>query len=319
MTESIKPYRAPKTYEQYEYLCRIHLIPALGRTQLEKLTPDQVQRLLAAKLSAGLSPASVMRMRAVLRAALNRAMKWGLVTRNVTALTDVPSQESAETTPLSLGQVDKLLTQIQGERFEALYVVALATGLREGEILGLHWRDVDFERRLITVRTQVQRTREGLVVRELKTRGSYATVPMAFFAADALKVHWARQRQERLQVGPRWQECDLVFPSSIGTPMDARNLLRDWHRQRRLLDVPECTFHDLRHTCASILYAKGVAPKEIQAILRQTQLSITMDLYTHIFAEAHYAAADAMDAALQSLPATGGRNTQKTGADASGL
>lgn len=286
LAESIKPYRAPKTYEQYEYLCRMHLIPALGRTRLEKLTPDQVQRLLAAKTTAGLSPASVTRMRAVLRAALNRAMKWGLVTRNVAALTDAPSQNVTETIPLTLDQVDKLLTQIQGARFEALYVVALATGLREGEILGLHWRDVDFEQRLITVRTQVQRTRDGLVVRELKTRGSHATVPLASFAVDALRMHRTQQRQERLQMGPRWHEHDLVFPSSIGTPMDARNLLRDWHRQRRLLGVPECTFHDLRHTCASILYASGVSPKEIQAILRHTQLAITMDLYTHIFAEA---------------------------------
>jgi len=305
LADAIKPYRAPKTHEQYEYLCRVHIIPAIGRTQLGKLTPEQVQRLLATKTAIGLSGASVTRMRAVLRAALNRAVKWGIMSRNVAALTDAPTRERHETVPLTLEQVNRLFKQIQGERLEALYILALATGLREGEILGLQWEDVDFARRTVMIRRQVQRTRDGLMVRELKTRGSHAIVPLASFAAEALHTHRARQEAVRQATSHLWREGGLVFPSSIGTPMEPRNLVRDWHRQRDRLGTPDCTFHNLRHTCASILYSHGVPPKDIQAVLRHSQLSITMDLYTHIFADARHATAEAMDRALRGTRVTG--------------
>lgn len=234
------------------------------------------------------------------RASSPYAVKWGVIARNVALLTDAPEREHHETPPLTLGQVDQLLTQIEGERLETLYIVALATGLREGEILGLRWNDVDFDRRSLTIRTQVQRTREGLIVRELKTRSSHAVVPLATFAAEALRTHRARQDAERGAAGHSWREMGLIFPSSIGTPTEPRNLVRDWHRQRERLGVPSCTFHNLRHTCALILHARGVSPKDIQAVLRHLQLSITMDLYTHIFADARQATADAMDSALRS-------------------
>lgn len=224
----------------------------------------------------------------------------GVVSRNVALLTDAPEREHHETIPLTLDQVDQLLTQIEGERLEALYVVALATRLREGEILGLRWRDVDFARRVLTIRTQVQRTREGLAIRELKTRSSHAVVPLAAFAAEALCVHRVRQGETREAAGHSWRGMGLIFPSSVGTPMEPRNLVRDWHRQRERLNAPSCTFHDLRHICASILHARGISPKDIQAVLRHSQLSVTMDLYTHIFADTQQATAAAMDGVLRS-------------------
>lgn len=193
----------------------------------------------------------------------------------------------------------QLIAQIEGERLEALYIVALATGLREGEVLGLRWSDVDFDREVLTIRTQVQRTREGLVIRELKTRNSHATVPLAAFAAEALDLHRTRQNVAHAAAGQLWRDMGLVFPSSVGTPMEPRDLVRDWHRQRDRLGVSSCTFHDRRHTCAAILHAWGVSPKNIQAVLRHSQLSITMDLYIHIFADAQQATTDAMDKALR--------------------
>ena len=306
LDDVVKPHRAPKTYEQYEYLCRVHIAPALGRIRLDKLTPERIQRFLVGKRTGGLSAETVTRMRAVLRVALERALRWGLVTRNVVDLTDPPRSDPHEVQPLTLDEVQSLFAAVKGDRLEVLYIVAIATGLRQGELLGLRWGDADLEAKAITVRTQVQRVEGKLVLRELKTRSSRAVVPLAPFAVTALRKHRVHQNAERLAADV-WRDYDLVFPTSVGTPIERGNLVQHWHRVRERAKIPPRRFHDLRHTCASLLHAQGVPAKDIQAILRHAQLAITMDLYTHVFAEQRQAAADAMDVALQATAKPGGR------------
>lgn len=315
LTDVVKPHRAPKTYEQYEYLCRVHITPALGRTHLDKLTPERIQRFLVGKRADGLSAETVARMRAVLRVALERALRWGMVMRNAANLTDPPRSDPHEVEPLTLDEVKALFTAVKGDRLEALYVVAVATGLRQGELLGLRWGDVDLEEKTITVRTQVQRVEGKLMLRELKTRSSRAVVPLASFAVTALRKHRVHQNAERL-AADAWHDYNLVFPTSVGTPIERGNLVQHWHRVRERAKIPPRRFHDLRHTCASLLHVQGVPAKDIQAILRHAQLAITMDLYTHVFAEQRRATADAMDIVLQSTVNSGGRKGGRSNAKA---
>lgn len=132
-------------------------------------------------------------------------------------------------------------------------------------------------------------------------------MPLAPFAVDVLRRHRVRQNEDRL-AAESWRDLDLVFPTSLGTPIERGNLVQYWHRVRERAKIPPHRFHDLRHTCASLLHAQGVSPKDIQAILRHAQLAITMDLYTHVFAERQYEAANAMDAVLKSIAKPGGRS-----------
>jgi integrase len=147
----------PRTYEKFESVCRIHIVPNLGRTRLEKLTPDAVQALLSQKLADGFAPQSVRHIRTVLGIALQRAAKWNLVARNVAALTDGPKVERAPIEPLSEAAAQQLLNSITGHRLEALYVMALTVAMRRGEILGLRWTDVDLDARQLRVNQSLQR------------------------------------------------------------------------------------------------------------------------------------------------------------------
>ncbi len=216
--ETAQPGNTPKGREYYASTVRVHLIPALGRIRLDKLTVDQVERMMREEVARGLSPRTATISRNVLHAALNRAIRWGIISRNVAAIAEPPRADVPTARPLTMVEAQRLLKVATGDRLEALIQLTLATGLRRGELLGLHWADVDLERRRISVRTQVQRVDGSLVIRRLKERASHATIPLAPFAVEALRRHRIRQHGERLRAGAAWHECDLVFPTILGTP-----------------------------------------------------------------------------------------------------
>jgi len=315
--ETAQPGNTPKGREYYASTVRVHLIPALGRIRLDKLTVDQVERMMRDEVARGLSPRTATISRNVLRAALNRAIRWGIISRNVAAIAEPPQADLPTARPLTMVEVQRLLKAASGDRLEALIQLTLATGLRRGELLGLHWADVDPERRCIHVRTQVQRVDGTLVVRRLKERASHATIPLAPFAADALRRHRVRQYEERLQAGAAWQDHDLVFPTILGTPTDPRNFHRSWDRLRKAAKITN-RLHDLRHTCATMLHAQGVPAKDIQAILRHAQLSTTMDIYTHIWEGSLQAASDALERLFGGSLQTGGGTSGGTNEKAEG-
>jgi integrase len=301
LEDSVKPSVRPATYSMYWHLTTKHLIPNLDRVPLEKLSPEHVQALLRAKTDEGLAPRTVHHLRALLRIALNRAMRWGLVVRNVAALADSPRIERFDVRMLAPAEAKQLLAAAEDDRLSALYSVALALGLRQGEALGLSWEDVDFEYRRLFVRHGLQRVDGELRLVEPKTRQSRRTVAMPTVVIDALLHHKAGQSQERLLAGTRWRETGLVFTSTIGTPIEVGNLRRSF---RRLLDkacLPRMRFHDLRHSCASLLLVQGVSARVVMETLGHANISITMDTYTHVMPELQRQAADAMDRLL-SLP-----------------
>jgi integrase len=293
------PSVRPRTYASYAQLVRLHLVPGLGRTRLARLRPEDVQAFLNRKLQEGLSPRTVQYLHAVLRRALGQAEKWGLVARNVARLVDPPKVARPEVRPLTAEEARRLLDATRGDRLEALYSVAVAVGLRQGEALGLRWQDVDLDRGLLTVRVQLQRIGGTLQLVEPKSPRSQRTIQLPTVVVQALREHRARQLAERLQAGAAWQEHGLVFTTSIGTPLDARNVVRHFHRLLAKAGLPRMPFHVLRHTAASLLLAQGLDLRVVQQVLGHSQIALTANLYAHVMPVLLREAAERMDALLR--------------------
>lgn len=186
----------------------------MGHHQLGKLEPQVVQAFLNYKLSSGLSPRTVQFLRAILRRALGQALKWGLVTRNVATLVDPPRVIRPEFRCLSPEEAGQFLRAVRGDRLEALYATTLALGLRQGEVLGLRWADVDLDKRTLRVRTALQWLRgDAPKLVEPKTRQSRRTLPLPGMIIDHLRAHRVRQLEDRLKAGDQWvgADWDLVF------------------------------------------------------------------------------------------------------------
>lgn len=302
LEDCVKPTKVPSTYKSYAGHVHHHFIPSLGRIQLTKLTAQHVQRFLKEKLESGLSPRTVQYLRSTLHIALNQAMRWDLVQRNIVSMTDAPRVPRFEITPLSPEQARTFLDAVKGNRLEALYTVAMAVGLRQGEALGLRWQDVDLETGVLNVRYQLQRVDKVLQLVEPKTSQSRRKIGLPRVVVDALREHKLRQLRERHIAGSRWQEWGLVFMSTIGTPLDASSVTRGFKKTLKDIDLPHQRFHDLRHCCASLLLAQGIHPRVVMEILGHSTIVLTMNTYSHVMPAAQREAANSMDAILQSNP-----------------
>jgi integrase len=297
--EGTRPSLRPGTWLRYEEYVRLHVVPALGKVPLARLTPQQLQRLYAERLATGLSPTTVHHLHATLHKALGQAARWGLVARNVADLVDPPRPDHHEMTTLSPEQVRELLAAAAGDRLEALYVVALE-GLRRGEILALRWRDIDLDARTLRVRGSLQPTPDGLRIVEPKTASSRRGVVLSATAVEALRRHRVRQAAERLRLGPAWEDHDLVFANEVGRPIDGRNLVRrGFEPLLARAGLPRVRFHDLRHTAATLLLGQGVHPKIVAEKLGHSQISTTIDLYSHVTPTMQREAAETLDAVLK--------------------
>ncbi len=284
LEEVVKVHNRPKTYQSYEQICRVHLIPSLGRHKLVKLTAAQISAYMASKDAAGQSPRSVNYHRAILRAAINHAKRWDLVTRNVAELVQPRPEKRYEATALTLAQAGQFMAAARDDRLEALFTVALALGLRRGEALGLQWRDVDFAAGTIQVRQQMQFIDGRASLVEPKTDRSRRTIAVPASVLTSLRAHHHRQQFERVAASQRWKgtEWDLVFCTTVGTPCDESNVNRIFKAVLKRAGLPEMRYHDLRHSCGSLLAARGVAPRVAMEILGHSDIRMTMNVYTHV-------------------------------------
>jgi integrase len=215
----------PRTWRRYSEYVRLHLLPTLGDRTLHALKPQEIQALYSLKITQGLSSRSVLHLHRVLHKALAHAHRWGLVTENAADLVEPPRPEPREMRALSPEEARRLLAAASGDRLEALYVLAITTGMRQGEILGLRWRDVDLQARSVRVTGSLQYVRgQGLRVSAPKTARSRRNVLISDFCAAALDRHRAQQDVERGDLD-QWEDNDLVFPNRIGRPIYATNLL----------------------------------------------------------------------------------------------
>jgi len=298
LSDSVRDTVRRSTFVRYESIVRHHINPTLGRLRLAKLTPQHVRALYRQKLDAGLSPRSVQYIHATLKKALRQAVLDSVIPRNVCDAVKPPQVHKNEVTPLTSQQVRALLTAAPGDRLEALFVVAVHTGLRQGELLGLKWRDLDMEGGKLTVQRSL--AFDG-ALNPPKRQNSRRTVKLTRTATEALKSHRARQNKERLKVGGGWSDRDLVFPNRAGKPVDASNLYqRDWKNllERAGLAGYGFTFHALRHTFATTLLRQNVNPKIVQHQLGHATISQTMDTYSHVMPDMGDVAAEALEAAL---------------------
>lgn len=293
--ESMRPTIRLSTWIRYEQLVRLHLIPTLGRLQLSKLTAQQVQALYSTKLQEGLSQTTVRHLHMTLHGALESALRLGLVQRNVCDMVNAPRMRRVEMVTLSPEQARTLLEAARGDRFEAIYTLALTTGMREGELLSLRWRSLDLEQGTLQVRTTIRRTTEGFTVTEAKSARSRRKLLLTPNAVDALRRHREIQLIERAQLAEAWEDNDLVFPNTIGRPVEAGNFLRRHYRPLlKRLGFPPVRFHDLRHTAATLLLLQGIHPKIVSEMLGHASVSITLDLYSHVLPDMQRDAMEAM-------------------------
>lgn len=298
--ESVRPSLRPRTFERYRQYVRLHALPDIGRLPLSRLAPQHLQRLYASRLEAGLSPMSVRHLHAVLHRALSQATRWGLLARNVADLVTPPRAGRHEMQTLSPEQARAFLQAVEGDRYEALFALALTTGLRQGELLALRWQDVDPDAGTLQVRGTLQRTPNGLATAEPKTASSRRQVVLTAQAVGAVRCHRVAQAEERLRLGAAWEDTGLVFVNEIGRPVEASNLVnRHFLPALRRAGLPRIRFHDLRHTAATLLVARGVHPKIVSETLGHSQVAITLDTYSHVTPTMQRAAAEAMEAALR--------------------
>ena len=291
----------PRTWQGYEQIVRLHLTPALGQVRLAKLSPPHVERMMKDGLAAGRSPRAVAHDRAVLRAALNAAMKWGLVGRNVAMLTDPPRVPEAEPHALSRADAQRILTAVEGDRLEALFTVALAVGLRQSEALGLRWSDIDLRTGRLSVGRALQRYDRDFHLDEPKTKRSRRTVALPGPVVQSLREHRARQLEERLRAGPAWvgeRWGDLVFSNETGAPLHGTTVARRFKQLIAEAGLPPMRYQHLRHGAASLMAAQGVPPRVAMEVLGHSQISTTMNIYSHVAPESQQVAADRVAEAL---------------------
>lgn len=295
LTNTIKRTVRPRTFAGYEQTIRLHVKPTIGRILLQKLSPQHVEAMLNELELKGLGLRTVAYTRTVLRTALNQALKWGLVARNAASLVDPPRYKAKEISTLTSEEIQMFLEAIKDNRLETLYFIALALGLREGEALGLRWQDIDFTNKKLMVKFAIQRFDGKLQLVEPKTERSKRTLPLTEIIITSLRNHGRKQLSEKLLAGSNWVETDLVFTTTKGTPLDGSTVI---HRLQKILQdagLPKYRFHDLRHSCASLLLSQGVPARTIMEILGHSQINLTMNTYAHVMPEMKTEAISLMD------------------------
>lgn len=302
LADYAKPNVAPKTFERYEGIVRNHLIPALGSVPLARLQPLHIQEYYSRALQSGrldrrpgnLSPTTVLHHHRVLKEALGQAVKWQVIPRNPADAVEPPRPAAKELRVLTAEQVDRLLEVAKGTPLSMAILLAVATGMRRGEILALRWQDVDLEAGTISVRRALEQTKAGLRFKEPKTAGSRRVVVLPAFAVEALRRHRVVQAEQRLRAGPAWEDHDLVVTTATGRPL-VNNLRRDFRALLASAGLPPVRFHDLRHSHATWLLAQGVHPKVVSERLGHSQVGITLNIYSHVLPAMQREAAEKLD------------------------
>jgi len=298
----------PRSHERYEQIIRLHIVPSLGKVQLQKLAPQQLKKLYADKLKEGLSTVTVAAIHNLLHRALDDAVKWDILARNVCDRISPPRKINREITPLTAEQTHILLAEIRGHPQEALFVLALNTGMRRGELLGLKWRDINFIEGILQVRRilnrvptkMIKEVGQRYVESEPKTKKSRRPILLTALALDALLQHRVKQQEAKEKAGAAWEDHDDVFCTPLGKHLHPGNdALVGLKKILVKANLPDIRFHDLRHSAATLLLSMEVHPKVVQEILGHSLISITMDIYSHVLPTMQKDAMEKLNRALK--------------------
>lgn len=287
------------TRELYESYLRIHIIPGLGHHQLSKLSSMDIQNFISTLRQKELAENTIKRIFSVINTALNQACKMELVRRNVAGAVSKPKGERRE---LKVWDLDTIHTFLEathdGSRYSIVMYLALMTGMRQGELLGLRWSDIDFDQK--TIHIQQSLARDGKTINHaLKSKKSIRSVAISRETAVRLKEHRKLIVMEMVKEGENYQKNDLVICTSRGTPASSRSIMKVWNKFIERLELPRITFHDLRHTHASLLLQQGVHPKVVSERLGHSSVVITLDTYSHLLPNLQADAADGLDVLLK--------------------
>lgn len=312
LEDAARPAIQASTHRRYGEIIRLHVVPCIGGAVLSRLTPAHVQGMLTVMEKGGASARVRQMTFNVLHRALGQALRWGMVSRNVCDAVARPRVPRRTMRTLDAAQVRLLLAEAKGGRLEALYVLAVSTGMRQGELLGLQWEDVDLDRGTVQIRHQLQELAGRLALVEPKTVKSRRRVDLPALAVVALMEHRERARAQGRSVGEGY-----VFTDTEGGPLRKSNLLRrsffplltlralrEDLRKQGVAEgalpkpLPRVRFHDLRHTAATLHLAGGTHPKVVQEMLGHSTISMTLDTYSHTVPSMQKEAAATMDRLL---------------------
>ena len=272
------------TFTSYDTISRVHIKPTLGRIKLQALKAPQIQALYNSLLAEGKSPKTIKNIHGVLHKALDKAVKIGYITTNPASVCDIPRIEKKEIKPLNTDDISRFIKRLQTEEYKNLYLTTLFTGMREGEVLGLTWDCVDFERGTITINKQLQKEKTSgakYYIAETKTSKIRVLTP-APYVMSLLKEEQTKQKQNRLRLGYLWDNpLNLVFTTETGRYIAFSTVYKRFKRIVAELGVPDAMFHDLRHTYATLALQEGDDIKTVQTALGHSTVSTTLDIYSH--------------------------------------
>lgn len=284
---TIKAQLRRSTVIQYAQIANHYIAPGLGKLKLTDLKPDKIQKLYDSLIEKGKSRRTVQLVHAVIHRSLNQAVRLGLIHLNPDDATSPPKPQEKEMRTLDQEQVQRLLLCAlnKSPKEFAFYFFLLATGVRQGEVLGLKWDDIDFGKRTVKIVRQIKRyPGGGFEFVPPKTRNGYRTIKLGKETVQILQKHYAFQLDEKAAMESDWQEHGLIFPSRAGTPLNPNNVVRAYRLLLHEAELPRIRFHDLRHTAASLMLNNGVDVFVVSRRLGHAKASITLDIYGHLLA-----------------------------------
>ncbi|TAK14592.1 MAG: site-specific integrase [Anaerolineae bacterium] len=296
--EIVRTSRSLSTLYLYTRTLKNGVVPFLGNFKLMDIRPDMIQSLYSQLLSKGKSAHAVRMIHKTLNAAFNHALKLGLIGRNPCQSVTAPKPEETEMQILTEDQIQILLSAAQevDDPHCPIYYLAINTGMRQAELLGLKWSDLDWKTgRLRIVRQALWYKGSSYQLKDLKTRRSRRSVRLGEHTLAVLRAHRDAVFEMQRRAGPAWADLDLVFPTRLGTPIQSCNLRRSFRKILETPGLPKIRFHDLRHTAASMMLNIGISVAVVSRILGHSKVSITMDIYWHLIPDQLDDAGEAMD------------------------
>ena len=282
LEEVHRPTIRYRTYKRYCEILNRYILPELGHVSLHKLTPQTLQDTYTRMEKKQVSASTIRKMHTLLHKALDKAVQWNLIARNPCESVSPPRLPRHEIVPLTEEQSLRFLSATKGQPFEALFILALTTGMRRGELTGLKWQDIDFANGKLHVKRSVTRKPGGgFIESEPKTTKSRRTIVLIPVTVSALKRHRTLQKAAKLKAGEAWIERDLVFCRPNGDYL-GEQVLVPFKRLLEAAGLPNIRFHDLRHSTATLLLSIGIQPKVVQEILGHGDITVTMNIYSHV-------------------------------------
>jgi len=288
--------RRERTVFQYRKIAENYILPTLGKMRIQNISPVHIQRMYSTFQENGTGARTLQLIHSVLHNVLNQAVREGILLRNPADAVERPRWEQKEFKAFTEDEARQFLLATAGHRHEALFYLALTTGMREGELLGLKWSDIDWRKGVVNIQRQLQRIeRKGLFFVPPKTKAGRRQIKLGQGMLDRLAQHRKRQDLEQEAAGSRWQENDLIFPSSLGTPFEGHRILDEFKELLVKAGLPDMRFHDLRHTALSLLMDMGIAVTTVQQRAGHSKASVTTDIYGHSMSRSQEKAAEQIE------------------------